>query len=217
MGPANRRWTPMLGEIKGRFSLLGVLIVGTATAGSAESPPPKCQSVILLDLDGDGLFLSDASYSVEFDLDGDGTRDRSSWTASGHQEAFLWRDYDHDGKVDDGRELLCGREGPGASSFEQFRGFDAPASGGNGDGWFGVEDREWAGLELWIDLDHNGKLGRREHGPPGAWGVSGIQLDCDLHPQVDGNLNLYTGVSTFRRTEGVGGRAIEVRLRRTED
>lgn len=65
---------------------------------------PVC-SPIILDLDGDGFFLTDASQGVAFDITGTGHPTRIAWTAPGADNAFLCLP-DSDGRCDDGKDLF---------------------------------------------------------------------------------------------------------------
>ncbi len=199
-----------------RSGPVGLLVLGLSIGLPAGALSDECRSVLLFDLDGDGLFLSDASYPVHFDLDGDGVHEATTWTASGQEEAFLWHDLDEDGEFDGSAELVCGSATPEDSSFDRLRRLDRQDAGGNGDGWINAEDAAFAHLRLWVDRDHDGQMDRREHGPPSRWEVTGINLGSVAEPQVDGNLNLHTAVSTYRKNEVGVGPLIEVRLRRLD-
>lgn len=65
------------------------------------------KSPVLVDVLGNGFRLTDAGRGVNFDLDGDGTPERLSWTLPDSDDAWLALDRDGDGSVDDGSEL-CG-------------------------------------------------------------------------------------------------------------
>jgi hypothetical protein len=53
---------------------------------------PVEASAILIDIKGDGFELTNAEGGTQFDLDGDGTAETSSWTAIASDDAWLGLD-----------------------------------------------------------------------------------------------------------------------------
>jgi hypothetical protein len=53
----------------------------------AEASCVPVNSPVLVDVSGDGFDLTDAAGGVNFDLDGDGAREKLSWTAVGSDDA----------------------------------------------------------------------------------------------------------------------------------
>lgn len=129
-------------------------------------PPPDCDpnwptSPILLDLDRDGLRLTDIAGGVRFDIDADEFPEYIAWTEPTGLDAFLWRDVNGNGFVDDGSELFGDHTplltgGIAVNGYEALSELDDPLHGGNGDGWISADDEPFSGLRLWIDIDHDG-------------------------------------------------------------
>ncbi|WP_210235815.1 hypothetical protein, partial [Mesorhizobium sp. M1C.F.Ca.ET.204.01.1.1] len=59
---------------------------------------------IILDLNHNGFAFSDVSHGVQFDMNGDGTKEQLAWNTS--HDGMLAVDLNHDGKIDDGTELF---------------------------------------------------------------------------------------------------------------
>ncbi len=105
--------------------------------------------------------LTSARAGVWFDLDGDGKIDRVAWTRLGDTIAFLVRDVNGNGRIDDGTELFGNhtvlRSGQlAANGFDALADQDRPENGGNADGLIDSRDAIWPELRLWVDWNHNG-------------------------------------------------------------
>jgi hypothetical protein len=121
-------------------------------------------SPVILTLGPNAFRLTSVDAGVDFDLNGNGTLERVSWTAADSDDAFLWMDRNGNGVVDGGRELFGGvtplswtTSGPAAAhGFEALAWFDLPENGGVSDGWIDSRDAVFGMLRLWPDSNHDG-------------------------------------------------------------
>ncbi|CAO3449612.1 hypothetical protein [Azospirillum argentinense] len=105
---------------------------------------------IVLDMAGDGLALRTLTDGVLFDVSGDGVADRTGWVGKGN--ALLVRDDNHNGRIDDGRELVSEHFGKGFnSSLEALASLDS-----NHDGRIDAADQSFATLQVWQDANGDG-------------------------------------------------------------
>lgn len=123
--------------------------------------PPDENCPILLDLALDGFHLSGPHPAVSFDIDGDGTLDSIAWTREGENDAFLCLDRNHNGVIDDGRELfgfatplLSGQRAE--VGYRALAELDQPALGGNQDGKVDARDSWFKELCAWVDANRDG-------------------------------------------------------------
>ncbi|HKR63171.1 MAG TPA: hypothetical protein VJZ00_05510 [Thermoanaerobaculia bacterium] len=137
------------------------------TCGVEGCPPGAYDDPLILDLEGDGIETTSVSNGVDFDVSGDGVRDRTAWTKAGADDAFLYFDENENDVVDGAAELFGDAttlaDGTRArNGYEALAARDDPRHGGNGDGVITKDDKIWRKLRLWIDANHDGVTTREE-------------------------------------------------------
>ena len=131
--------------------------VGGKTHKVAESTF-RWSSPVILDMDGDGIELTSNEDGTVFDIDGDGKQDKTSWTKSGQgfDDAFLVLDKNKNGEIDSGKELFGDQNGS-ANGYDELAKLDS-----NKDGTIDAKDAAYKDLQVWADLDGDGKVGNGE-------------------------------------------------------
>jgi hypothetical protein len=164
-------------------------------------------SPLVIDLANQGIDLRAPKPGVAFDIDADGASDRISWTQS-TDAAFLVRDKNRNGRIDDGDELF-GNYTRGPDGAVAPNGFEALAVyDTNGDYEINAEDKVYSFLRLWRD---GGRAGQTERGELQTLESAGIQaidlryvdLDKSLNgPEFDEHGNATRQRSVVRMTDG---------------
>jgi hypothetical protein len=167
-------------RFSGEYDFLTCTCLGCDTCGG---------SPIVIDIAGDGIALTNPSEGVDFDLNGNGTRDRLGWTRADSDDAWLVLDRDGNGSIDKGAELFGDfTEQPPSSNKNGFLAlaeFDKAANGGNGDSVIDIRDSIFENLRLWQDRNHNGISEPDELHPLATLNVTALELDFKESKRVD--------------------------------
>ena len=161
---------------------------------------------VILDLNHNGFTFSDVSHGVQFDMNGDGTKEQLAWNTS--KDGMLAVDLNHDGKIDDGTELFTPNFGGGhfASGAAALASLDS-----NHDGVIDHNDAAYSSLLIWKDGNANGTSDAGELSSLADNGVASISTAA--HPavgEIDGQA--VTGNGTFQMADGTTGNYVEVEL-----
>jgi hypothetical protein len=117
-------------------------------------------SPIVIDTTGRGFHMTSSDNGVTFDILGDGRAIKIGWPETGSGNAFLALDRNHNGRIDNGKELFGNHTEQPASEhpngYLALEEFDKPENGGNADGIIDSRDAIFKDLRLWIDENHDG-------------------------------------------------------------
>ena len=151
------------------------LLAGGINTGSVGLPQTVPADPLVLDLNGDGVKLTDyGSSPVLFDADHDGNDpgtgtaplERTGWVDE--NDGIVVHDLNANGVVDGIHETLSeyytGNQGapgeagekPFANGLAALASLDATQEGGNADGVFDASDAKYADLRIWVDANHDG-------------------------------------------------------------
>jgi hypothetical protein len=161
---------------------------------------------IILDLNHDGFAFSDLSHGVQFDINGDGHKDQVAWNTS--NDGMLAMDLNHDGKIDDGKELFTQNFAGGnfANGAAALASLDS-----NHDGVIDHNDAAFSSLLIWKDANANGISDAGELSTLAQNGVTSISTTpTSVADEIDGQA--VTGHGTFQMADGTTGNYVEVEL-----
>jgi hypothetical protein len=152
-------------------------------------------SPVIIDVNGDGIALTGAADGVDFDLNGNGTRDRLGWTRANSDDAWLALDRNENGNIDDGSELFgnfsAQPAGPNKNGFLALAEFDKAANGGNGDGVINSEDSVFERLRLWQDSNHNGIVDAGELHTLASQNIKELEFEFKESKRTDASGNEF--------------------------
>ena len=180
----------------------------------------QCYTPVVIDMQGDGIQLSNAQNGVLFNVI-PGRLARLAWTLPNSDDAWLALDRNGNGTIDSGEELFGNvtpqTQPPLGESKHGFRAlaeYDATAKGGNGDGLITTSDAIFNSLRLWQDKNHNGISEPSELRGLSESGVATIECNYKESKRTDewGNNFRYRAKVKDKRGNQIGRWAWDVFL-----
>ncbi|MBF7684172.1 hypothetical protein I2F27_12815 [Acinetobacter sp. B5B] len=161
-------------------------------------------SPLVLDLNHDGHIrttsISDGTY---FNLNNEGTKEKTAWIDT--EDGLLVLDKNADGKIDTGNELF-GNYTQLQSGKNADNGFDALADYDlNHDDQIDEQDDIYSKLQVWQDINHNGKVDQGELRSLSEVGITSIRTNYDNNATIDEFGNAHKQTSSFTWKNGETG------------
>jgi len=168
----------------------------------SQQAEPEVQKTdpLAFDLDGNGLETTGINNGIEFDIDGDGNKEQTSFISG--NDAFLTYDKNGNGIIDSGKELFGDQNGA-SNGYEELKKYDD-----NQDGIIDKQDAIYNKLQL-LKVDENNQQqlsGLKENG------VQSINLN---YANTKEQLNLYDSVeqtATYTKEDGTTGKTGDILL-----
>jgi len=173
---------------------------------SSGAPEGEAKDPIVLDLDSDGIELTDATQGALFDLDADGQAEQTATATGG--DGLLALDRNGNGTIDDGRELFGDQNGA-ASGFEELAKFDS-----NRDGSIDSRDVVFDQLRVFVDTSLDGVSQATELFTLAQLGIASIDLGAKNVNEAASGGNRIAQRSFFTRNDGSRGAAVDALLNR---
>lgn len=161
-------------------------------------------SPIIINFENGDYRLTGANSPVRFAMNPQREPVLMGWTAAGADEAFLWLDRNHNGRVTSGAELF-GNFTPLRNGGFAKNGFEALSElDDNHDGAIDENDAIWSELLLWRDLNHNGISEPDEITPISASDLTAIDLHDHWTGKSDtqGNSFRYESLVSIKNPSG---------------
>ncbi|WP_165357230.1 cadherin domain-containing protein [Sphingosinicella sp. CPCC 101087] len=158
-------------------------------------------SALVLDLDGDGLELKRRKKTkAAFDLNADGVADDTGWVKK--QDGLLVLDRNGNGLIDGAGEISFLADLAGArTSLEGLTAFDT-----NRNGLVDAEDEQFGKLQVWQDLNGDGRSSADELKSLEQAKIESIGLRATPVDRTwKRGRNVVVNTTSFTRTDGSGG------------
>lgn len=162
--------------------------------------PPISKCPIVFDLNGNGKadYVDIDDSNVNFDMDGDGIKDRTAWVSA--TDGIFAYDKDLNGLIESTDEIGFKQNGAPTDLEGLRRDYDT-----NEDGLLSSEDSEWHKFGLWQDKNQNGITDAGEFRSLEEWGIESIGLVSDLEKEILPGKAYITGRSEYTKTDGTTG------------
>jgi hypothetical protein len=184
-----------------QYQRVSIHVEFTGVLGQGQNAQ-KQSDPLVLDLGNDGVQLSSAADGEAFDINADGTVDRTAFVRG--NDAYLALDRNGNGQIDDGGELFGDQHGA-RNGFEELARFDD-----NREGFIDKNDSVFKRLRLLYDRNGDNQVGRSEWSSLTDQGIEAIDLRYQQGNRVDDTRgNSLAERSAYIRSNGQRGQVFD--------